>query len=198
MLTGQILRVNAQMLHQNANFMENVFHFVVGQVNDIDESNQLDDIGDYFSERYSDTIEDVVSDNVDGTELQFSVAEQSDGIFNGIGSRPFVFSGLNISQALPLGAACLVRFPLTFGGHMAGKYLGGLTESGQADSVWNSAVISSAAAWGLQFSQDIVLGSITILPIVWREDLSFSNLAGDVIVRSVIAYQRRRKQGVGA
>jgi len=124
-------------------------------------------------------------------------------LWNWIGGNILVdLDGESIGDPLPSGVAILGEL-LTDTSRVVGKkYVGGLSELAQTAGQWistvSAAMLSSISEWMAQF-QDLVDTTTYYVPGVYStKALAFKPFTGAGVVRAIPAYQRRRKEGVGA
>jgi len=126
------------------------------------------------------------------------------GVFwNLIGSEtPTNLDGESIGDPLPSGVALLTTVLTDTSKVQGKKYIGGLSETGITAGLWIATVLTamgtSAVQWIAQF-QDLADEETWYIPGVYStKAIAFKMFTSAYTVRSVPAYQRRRKSGVGA
>lgn len=126
----------------------------------------------------------------------FNVTDNQD---LGIHDWPTLVAGAADAQCLPLGVAALLTLPTSVPKVRGRKFFCGFSEGAQADGVWGSGVVDSLNDIGA-FMLTPMLGDAS--GEFWRFGVPTSiggfQLFASSLVGNIPAYQRRRKQGVGA
>lgn len=118
------------------------------------------------------------------------------------GNAPVDFDPESIGDPLPSGVAALL-FAATDQSKVRGrKFVPGLSELAQTASLWvvgvGAALYNSALAWILPFQSGETAGTSYWLPCVVNKSGVPVPFNGTFRVSTIPAYQRRRKEGVGA
>lgn len=188
-----IILVIAEFLLAGQRIM-NVFHAVpAGPIID-DEG--IEDLEVWLVDAYTELVSLLANDL---TFSSLTLRNLTDDIDLGTHSWPDLSTGSNTAEFLPLGVAGLVTYPTQIIGSRGRKFIGGLCENGVADGNLNGATVTALNAFGLVTCTPFI-GSAsgeTWAPGVVTQAGAFRPFNGEVLVSSVPAYQRRRKQGVG-
>lgn len=134
--------------------------------------------------------------------MECSVYQRVGTAYNLVGTSPVDFTPGSIGDPLPSGVAALMTAYTNTSKVVGKKYLPGLSELAQTAGLWITAVglamVQSALIWVTPFSS-IGDPPTAYFPGVWSLKLGvLKGFSGAGMVRDVPAYQRRRKQGVGA
>lgn len=197
---GDILKIVAVLQWVDGDIMQNVFNLeVIGSGGPYDEEDVVDDMVEWMDDLYG-ASPARVSEDVDGAEVRVYVWDPGDQDWDEVGIDSFGFLGTDTADVLPRGVALLVNAKSTDPDVNGKKYFGGATEATQTDGLWTAAMIASYVSIATIWVQDFV-GTTTgadFDPGIWSvKNLSFHGMTGTIIIPSIPAYQRRRKQGVG-
>lgn len=107
--------------------------------------------------------------------------------------------GLQVSQSVSAGVAALVSVPVVGGGRSMRKYLGGLAETEVVDGTLSAPANVALIAYGLSWVTPFT-GTFghTFTTVNFRQaSNTFQDIQPVTNVDQIMAYQRRRKPGVG-
>lgn len=197
---GDVLKVVAILSWLDGDIAQNVFSAVIGGTGGpYDEDDIVGDALDWLETMYASLV-GTLSDELDGSEVRVYEYDPVDEDFDEVGSDAWVFNPtLSISQ-LPRGVATLINCKTTDPDVSGKKYLPGATEDTQLDGLWSAAHITAHA----NFADDWVgpftgaVSGASWIPGIWSPtNLNLFAMSGTVLIPTIPAYQRRRKQGVG-
>ena len=198
--TGTILRVVATMLWTDGDLAQNVFNAVVtGGGSPWDDADIVDDAVAWVAAMYA-IIVAVQSDEMDGSQVQVYEYDSVDADWDEVGSDAWAYNPTGTGDQMPRGVAGLINAKSVDPDVSGKKYVPGLMETNADDGLWSAALITILA----NFADDWVTGFVggtsgaDWAPGIWSPtQVNFRLMTGDVIIPTIPAYQRRRKQGVG-
>lgn len=199
--TGTILRVVANLGWTDGEINQNVFNCVIsGAGGPWDEDDVLDDCEDWLDNLYA-NLTTIVTNTVDGLSTIVYKYDAVGDDWDEVGTNPFTWNPTgDANQVLPRGVAGLVTAKSTDPDTDARKYLAGFLEAQLVDTLWSAATVVFMAAFGADWVLPFV-GAATaadFTPAVWSVvDTVAKSLVDTIIIPTIPAYQRRRKQGVG-
>jgi hypothetical protein len=185
----------------NIGMAANVFQLLCVQqtphvLSDVD---ALIDMADYVTNVLTPMAPHVVV-TVDVRDL--AVYKKVGALWNLVGNVPIAFTPGSIGDPLPSGVAGLMTAYTDTSKVMGKKYLPGLSETGQTAGLWIanvlSAMLQSGIVWITGFASLNDPLTYWYPGVYSAKTLGFKLFTSAVAVRDVPAYQRRRKQGVGA
>lgn len=198
--TGDIVRIVATMLWTDGNVMQNVYNAVLtGAGGPWDDADIIDDALDWVGLMYAELLT-VISDTVDGSEVQGYVYDPVDDDWDEFETDNWTFNPTNATGELPRGAAALLNAKTTDPDVSGKKYIGGLAEGTLALGLWGGATVADLVDYGGEWVIPFVgvVSGADWTPGIWSPSRSVflpSNLV--VQIPTIPAYQRRRKRGVG-
>ena len=197
---GDILKMVAILNWVDGDIMQNVFNAVIGGTGGpYDDEDIVDDALAWIDALYTGT-EGRFTTDVSGSEVRVYIYDSVDDDWDEVGSGAWTFVGTDPGDVLPRGVALLVNAKTIDPDVSGKKYLGGATESGQTDGLWTSTALGGYATWAAEWVDPFV-GSVSTadwITGVWSvKNTVFKPFTGTVIIPTIPAYQRRRKQGVG-
>lgn len=197
---GTILKVVVSMIWLDGNIMQNVFNLVVaGGSPPYDVDDVLDEIETWLDTLYA-NITTFVSDELDGSVFHVYEYDAGDDDWDEIGSLPWTWNPSNVGDQLPRGNAGLINLK-TYNPDVSGKkYVGGWTETGIEGGVFSAASLAALAAYAIDWYTAFVGGTTgaTYGVGVWSvAKTNFFLAVASVVIPAIVAYQRRRKRGVG-
>jgi hypothetical protein len=197
---GDILRIVASLVFPDDVIMQNVFHMVATTiVGDGNEEDITEDAVGYIDDIYEEH-EANIDDTIDGDEIKVYVWDSVDQDWDEIGTGLMTITAAAVGDAMPHGCALLQTFFTSDPDVQGRKYWGGFGEGNHADGDWSGTVLANivlAAADVITTVTGVTTGS-TFQPAVWSPKNENAFLySGVVVTNSVVAYQRRRKPGVG-
>lgn len=198
--TGDIIKLVAVLVFDDGNILQNVFSTVItGAGGPWDDDDVADDLSTWVYDLLV-LLGSYMVDDIQGSEVRGYVYDAIDDDFDEFGSSALAFTPTNTDDCLPRGVSALVNCKTTDPDVNGKKYFGGLGENAHDDSVWASAFITqlalAAAEWVTPFVGAISGADFT--PGVWSPTRTiFYPMSATVVIPTIAAYQRRRKQGVG-
>lgn len=198
--TGDILRVVATMLWSDGNVMQNVFNAVItGGGGPWTDDDVVDDAEDWMDNVYA-NITDVVADVVSGSQIIVYKYDSVDDDWDEVGSEVWGWSPTSVGEQAPRGVAALINMKTSDPDVSGKKYIGGMTESGLEDGLWNSSIIAKLILLGVDWGTGFI-GAVSLAdwaPGVWSVvDSAFYQSGDTIVIPFIPAYQRRRKRGIG-
>lgn len=197
---GDILRVVAILTWLDGDIMQNVFNAVIsGSGGPYDEDDIVDDAIEWCSDMY-DAFLAQISDELDGAEVRVYEYDSGDDDWDEIGSDVWVWNPASADEQLPRGVSLLLNMKTSNADVNGKKYLGGHTEASVTDGLFTAGEVSRGATFGATWATGFVGGTSGAdwVPGVWSpKNTNFFAATGTIIIPTIPAYQRRRKQGVG-
>lgn len=197
---GDILKVVAVLQWTDGDIAQNVFTSVItGSGGPFDESDVVDDMLDWVEAMYLNIV-DRVSDELDGSEVRVYVYDSVDEDYDEVGSAVWTFNPTDVNSQSPRGVAGLLNCKTSDPDVNGKKYLPGSTEAGVDEGLWSTAELVDYAAFAVDWVTGFVgaTSGASFFPGVWSPtNLAYYSMSGTVIIPTIPAYQRRRKQGVG-
>lgn len=166
--------------------------------------------------------QDVIDDIVTAADLAFDniVARMNNGIAGATADLFRWDSGLNrwdglatgdatvivatgANDMLPHGVAALVKFFTLVGRRQGRKFIPGFIETSQTGGEIVGAAVTDLVNFALDFHDDVVSAPVTLSPGNFNVDAAsplfetFAEWGGTIQIATTMAYQRRRKPGVG-
>jgi len=190
---NDIFRVVARVTLSDGQIAENVFHAKINEA--ADESDAKQDMVQWVDALFQ-SIESIQVNDV--LPLDILVTNVTAGTATTIHSWQSYFGGEDTGDQLPPGVAALVLATTAIGRVLGRKFLPGI-----AEFYWNgvnltgtaiTALANFAVAWIAGFTGEA--SGASWLPGVLRTVGTFAPFV-EAIVRGEMAYQRRRRQGVG-
>lgn len=197
---GTILRVVASMAWTDGNINQNVYNAVVtGGGSPWDDGDIADDAELWADDMYL-NIAANMSDELDGATVTVYKYDPVDQDWDEVAVVAWVYNFTNTDDQLPRGNAGLVNFKTTDPDVSGKKYIPGLTESGVNDGLINAGLLTAIGNYAIDVMDPFVGGvsGATWTPGVWSVvGTVFKAYSQQAITSNVMAYQRRRKRGVG-
>lgn len=197
---GDILKVVAVLQWTDGDIAQNVFSTVItGSGGPFDEADVVDDMLDWVEAMYLNIV-DRVSDELDGSEIRVYIYDSVDEDYDEIGSAVWTFNPTDVNSQSPRGVAGLLNCKTADADVNGKKYLPGSTEAGVDEGLWSTGELLDYAAFAVDWVTGFVgaTSGASFFPGVWSPtNLAYYAMSGTVIIPTIPAYQRRRKQGVG-
>lgn len=197
---GTILRVVASMAWLDANVAQNVYNAVVtGGGGPWDEDDIVQDAKTWLDDMYL-NVAAQMSDELDGTTVTVYEYDSVDDDWDEVGLDTWVYNFTQASAELPRGCAPLVNLKTTDPDVSGKKYLPGFSEAGVDAGLLTAGAMTDIVAYALDLMTPFA-GSdsaATWTPGIWSPTRGIFYASSLVALTSnVVAYQRRRKRGVG-
>ena len=197
---GDILRVVAVVSWLDGDLLQNVFNVEIESgTGPFAVADVLDDMVDWLDNMYA-NLTDYCSDNANGSECRVYIYDGIDDDWDEVGIEAWTWNPAAASDQNPRGVALLVNAKTVDPDVSGKKYLGALIESTITDGLFTGASVAAAAAFAVDWFTDFVgaASGATFNPGVWStKNTEFFEMGEVVIIPSIPAYQRRRKNGVG-
>lgn len=199
--SGTVLRVVAQMLWADGEITQNVFNNVIsGAGSPFDEDDVMDDCLDWVEDMWL-NFAAIMAAELDGGSVIVYRYDPVDDDWDEVGTINWAFGGGGAANtALPRGVAALVTVKSEDPDVDARKYIPGMTEADLTSELWTGATIAVLALFGADWVTAFVgaASGATFTPAVWSVVGKVAiDLIGTIIVPTIPAYQRRRKNNVG-
>lgn len=194
---GDVLRANLNFTLFNVDRAMNVFHFIVTEAENIDETEFLDAVTDDIAAIYNLTLLSQLNQSLRGTTISWYKRDPLTATFFYLTDTDFNVVGLDQSDPLAPGDAAVVFFNHKLGGRRGRKFVYGLSESSTVNAQWSTTALVQLALWGSLMSAEIGDPGRKMLAVIVTIATLVSEYTGDGYVDARIGYQRRRKQGVG-
>lgn len=197
---GDVLKVVATLVWLDGNLSQNVYAAeVTGVGAPFDEDDILADALEWVEDMYAELVA-VMSNELDGSQVQVYVHDPVDDDFDEIGTASWVFNPTNATDQLPRGVAALLNTQTSEPDIQGKKYIPGMVEEYSTNGLWVGGLVTFLGNYGLIWLGPFVGGTsgASWQPGVWSPTRSdFFQASGEFIVPTIPAYQRRRKRGVG-
>lgn len=197
---GDILRVVATTIWTDGNIMQNVFNAVVtGAGSPWADADIVADAKAWADDMYA-NITSLVSDELDGSQIQVYVYDAIDDDWDEVGSDTWTWNPTNTANQLPRGVAALINLKSSDPDISGKKYVGGFTDDVTTDGLWEPGVLTALALFAVDWYTGFVGGTSAAdwAPGIWSVvETVFKLATASAIIPTIPAYQRRRKRGVG-
>jgi hypothetical protein len=193
--TGDVVRVTTVLTDENEGLIENVFW--AKQVSgNVDDGNWMS-----FTLAHLETmfgyIDNYMTDGVAFTEVRgYNVTQ--DYALPTVSWNTLDTGEVDVANPMPAPCSALILARTPFSKAVSRKYLSGFTEADHSDGTWQSALLAALGNFALSWAQAYQTGTTETAQFgclskasgVWRP------LIG-LVVKEVVAYQRRRRAGRG-
>lgn len=198
--TGAILKAVASIVMPELVIAQNVFSVLFendGSGND--DADVVSDVAEWVADIYTE-IDMAMDADITPSDVKVYIYDGVDDDWDEIGSDDLVFTPAASGDMLPHGIAGLCYMRTSDADVLGLKYFAGLTEAACVDSSLVSGTLAvlllAAGVWEAPW-----VGSVTgsgFIPGVWSvKNTEFVESSGVHGVKGNVAYQRRRKPGVG-
>jgi hypothetical protein len=199
--TGTILRVVANMGYTDGEINQNVYNCVIsGGGGPFDEFDVLDDCEDWLDDMYLNIVA-LVSSSLDGLSTIVYKYDTVGDDWDEVGTNAFTWNPTGgVNDGLPRGVAGLVTAKSTDPDTDARKYIPGLVEATLTSALFDAGTVIALLALGADWVTPFVgaASGADFTPVVWSVVGKVAkDLIDTVIVPTIPAYQRRRKNNVG-
>lgn len=197
---GHVLKVVAILSWLDGDIAQNVFSAVIGGTGGpYDDGDIVEDAVAWVTAMFA-NLATSLSDEIDGAEVVVYKYDTIDEDFDEVGSDAWVHNFTNTAEQLPRGNALLINAKTLDPDVNGKKYVPGITEDGVLDGLVGAAIVTAlgnyADDWVTPFAG--ATSGASWVPGIWSpKNLNFFAASGAVIIPTIVAYQRRRKRGVG-
>lgn len=197
---GTILRVVVSNIWTDGEIAQNVYNAVVtGGGSPFDNDDIVQDAVSWAEDMYY-NLTNSISDELDGSQVQVYEYDSVDDDWDEVGSSAFFWNPTDTGDQLPRGNAMLVNLKTTDPDVSGKKYLPGIAKSGIVDGILNAGILALVASYAVDWYDGFVGtdSGADWQPGVWSPtDTVFRSAGTTVIIPTIVAYQRRRKRGIG-
>ena len=197
---GDILKIVSILSWLDGDIMQNVFSAVVtGAGGPWDDQDIVEDATDWMDTVFA-TMGSLISDEVDGSEVVTYVYDPIDDDYDEVGSEAWTFNPIETTDQLPRAVALLINCKTSDPDVSGKKYIGGMCEDNAVDGLFDATAIAAAANWAAEWVTPFVgaVSGADWAPGVWSPtETNFFLMTGTVVIPTIPAYQRRRKNNVG-
>lgn len=196
--TNDILRLVLTFTMPEGTVAQNIYHYVVDSLTDPDSANVASDFLARFIAIYN-HITPIMNDEVVGQTQEMYVRDEGAGEWTLVETDILVpIAGQSGIDMLPHGNAALVSALSTNNRTTGKKYLMGITEGEQQQGRWVASTVTALGLFAAGYADDFAGAAGAYTPGLWSEGiLAFVPFIGGAQVNDIVAYQRRRKIGVG-
>jgi hypothetical protein len=198
--TGAILRVVLSWIMPDSVIAQNIFFALFdndGGSND--DADVVDDLTDWMEDIFSSMITSI-SDQVDMSIIKVYIYDSVDQDWDEVGTGVPVFTATGSTDMSPHGVAGIIH-AFTVNPDVTGtKFIAGIADASIVDSDISGAVIANLLLAGADWMVDFTgaASGSNFNPGVWSPTkVQFFEFQDKLVVNSQVAYQRRRKPGVG-
>jgi hypothetical protein len=190
---NDVVKVTFNTRQDGVGVVSNVFYFRNDSGLTLDNESVLDEFG-LWTGYLAAQLDDFQSDTITYEEYKVYNMTQDQPI----GTAPSTLtSGSVDTDAMPSGVAALITLDTGFKKTLGKKFIGGLVEAATTAGVLTPATIAYLEDVYDLFLFTQSLGGHDWMPGVWKKATSAFYPFISAVIRSVPAYQRRRKAGVG-
>lgn len=197
---GDILRVVASMIWSDAAIMQNVFNASVsGGGSPWDDQDILDDAEAWLDNMYANLTSDVAQ-TLDGNLIHVYKYDAVGQDWDEVGFQSWGWLPTSVIDQLPRACAGLIKLGTVDPDVQGKKYIGGYTELTTVGGTLSGAVLTNLLAFGADWLTAFVGGTsgASWQPGVWSvAQTAFKASIPSITASAIVAYQRRRKRGVG-
>lgn len=195
---GSTLRVSLHFSSPNASDIVNVYHLFTDSVGDVSETNLLSDLQGWASNMMT-NLSGIYDQAVTLDEIEVWVWNSALSRWDSVGSTTSTWAGTSTtSEALPSAVAPLVTAD-TVDAHAKGrKYLPPPVEVQVTDGILENTAVNALLNFLTDYASTYVGTYTELIPGIWQiASQAFKLFTGTGTATNVLAYQRRRKDGVG-
>ena len=196
--SGDILRLVLTFTMPEGTLAQNIYHYVADNITDPDSANVANDFIARFLSMYA-HITPIMNNGVVGQTQELYVRDTvADEWTLAETDVLAAIAGQSGLEMLPHGNAALVSALSTNNRTGGRKYIMGFTEGEQQQGRWLASTVTALALYAAGYADTFTAGAGTYTPGIWSESiLDFIPFLGGATVNDIVAYQRRRKIGVG-
>lgn len=198
--TNTVLRVVASFLWADGEINQNVFNAILsGGGGPWDDQEIVDDAEAWLDNMYLNLVTHQHED-MPGNEVIVYKYDVAGADWDEVGSQAWTYTPTNVTEQMPRGVSPLVRLWTIDPDVQGRKYISGVTEGGISDGTLGAGTLVDLLAFAADWYTPFVGGTsgATWTPGIWSVVRSVF-LAGvdHIAATAILAYQRRRKRGVG-
>lgn len=196
---GDILKIVLEYVYPGAGTALNIFHYVYAGGDEEDED-ILDAIEAFFTAEWGVSWQDLAAGD---TEMDFFTAQTVDSaglVIRDVGSRLLNIAGGLQGTVSPAANSSYMQANTSSPQVRGSKYIPGLAEDATAAGILEATAVVALTQMLADYVSQINLGpGNNLFPGVISSRLAgFTIFAGNGLINSIPAYQRRRKIGVGS
>jgi len=197
---GAILRIVASILFPESVIAQNVFYAVFADTGTSDdEADVVTDLGTWLEDMYDHLDGECIATLASGGFKVYNY-DSIDDDWDEVGADTWADTFAGAGDMLPHGVAAVIHAKTTDPDVQAAKFLGGLTEDTQDNSILEATPLAELANFANEWTAPFV-GAATgadFAPGVWSvAQQNFFLFNGVEVINATLGYQRRRKPGVG-
>jgi len=199
---NDVVRCVAKQQDVNGSIIQNVYFFENDGLASVTNPDFLTAVEIFLSAVYAE-MEDWIPNSCDPTSIVCDKVEFSSGILTSIAPIGEIAwttwaGGTSATEGLPQGNAALFTLPSPYTPGVQGrKYIGPLVESAQNNGILLSTVQTALAAFAAELLDGFLVGAVDMVPRIMSSKMGDAIPMATAIVKAIVAYQRRRKSGVG-
>lgn len=196
---GSTIRVAAHFTSLAASDVVNIYHFFTDSVGDVSVANLLTDLQDLLDDLMT-NVEGSYPTSTTLDEIEAWIWNDTLDRWDFLGSTTSTWAGtVSTTEVLPAANAPMVMAD-TVDAHSRGrKYLPPILEIKLSSGLIQSGVITELLNFLGDYTATYVGTYLELNPGVWQvANQAFKLFTGTGVVENVMAYQRRRKSGVGS
>lgn len=198
MAQGDIFRATAQFAMPQGTIAQWVWHYVQSSTGDPALSLVVAAIATALEAAFLNMDQYIVPE-VQGETLELAVYDSAAGVFDTVRSEDISdIQGSSVNQMLPHQDAAVVKMYTNVGRSIGKKFIMGMDENGQDESVIVSAYLSAFALFAADLDDDVTGGGVTLTPGNFaRATGNFREYNGTVEALATVGSCDRRRPGTG-
>lgn len=198
MAVGDRYRVTATFTMPESTIAQWVWHYIQEQAGDPDEQILLDAIETVLTAAFAE-IDQAVSPKVQGDTLELALFDQLTGKFNTTLTNDIsALVGTSVDEMLPHQEAAVVKFFTPIAKSLGKKFIFGLTENQQEDSILIASAITALILFADEFRIRVTPQGISFAAGNFDPVLdTFRKWTNTVSINAILGTQDRRRPGIG-
>lgn len=197
---GTILKVVVSFTYTDGAIMQNVYNAVVtGGGSPWDDDDIVDDAVAWVLNMYDNIVANL-TDTMTGSQVQVYEYDAIDDDWDEVGSDSLTYEPTSTDEQLPRGNAALINLKTTDPDVSGKKYIPGLTEGTIVNGQLSSGFLANLVLFAVDWFTGFVGGTsgASWAPGIWSVvGTVFKQAVSTAVINGIVAYQRRRKRGVG-